>query len=119
MDTFLEEGIQSSEQPLSQFIRLAVQKMVQEAIEQEVTDYLGRERYERQAEARGCQGSDSLARVVSQRSTVIGTATNRDESAVPKEKSHWKYHRYAEAAKVIIQNSWSFCAATAMCWSIW
>ena len=32
---------------MSQFIRLAVQNMVQQAIEQEVTDYLGRKRYER------------------------------------------------------------------------
>jgi transposase-like protein len=38
---------------LSQFLRLAVQGMVQQALEQEVTDYLGRERYERQPEASG------------------------------------------------------------------
>lgn len=48
MDAFLQQGMHSSEQPLSQFIRLAVQNMVQQAVEQEVTDYLGRERYERQ-----------------------------------------------------------------------
>jgi len=35
---FLQEGVASSEQPLSQFIRLAAQGMVQHAIEQEVTD---------------------------------------------------------------------------------
>jgi putative transposase len=53
MSDFLREGIGSSEQPLSQFIRLAAQRMVQEALEQELTDYLGRERYERQpAESR-------------------------------------------------------------------
>ena len=38
MSDFLQQGIPSSEQPLSQFIRLAVQNMVQQAIEQEVTD---------------------------------------------------------------------------------
>ena len=38
MTEFLQQGIPSSEQPLSQFIRLAVQNMVQQAIEQEVTD---------------------------------------------------------------------------------
>jgi hypothetical protein len=38
MSTFLREGINSSEQPLSQFLRLAVQGMVQQALEQEVTD---------------------------------------------------------------------------------
>jgi putative transposase len=53
MQAFLQEGITQSEEPLSQFIRLAVQGMVQQALEQEVTDYLGRERYERQPEVRG------------------------------------------------------------------
>jgi len=53
MSDFLQNGITSSEEPLSQFIRLAVQGMVQQALEQEVTDYLGRERYERQAEGKG------------------------------------------------------------------
>jgi transposase-like protein len=63
MKTFLQEGIQSSEQPLSQFIRLSVQKMVQEAIEQEVTDYLGRERYERQAAAEGYRNGYKPGRI--------------------------------------------------------
>jgi transposase-like protein len=53
MSDFLQQGIHSSEQPLSQFIRLAVQNMVQQAIEQEMTDFLGRDRYERQPEANG------------------------------------------------------------------
>jgi putative transposase len=53
MSAFLQEGISSSAKPLSEFIRLAVQGMVQEALEQEVTDYLGRERYERQPEVQG------------------------------------------------------------------
>lgn len=53
MNAFLREGMSSSEQPMSQFIRLAVQGMVQQVLEQEVTDYLGRERYERQAEVTG------------------------------------------------------------------
>jgi transposase-like protein len=53
MHAFLQEGIASSEQPLSQFLRLAVQSMVQQALEQEVTDFLGRERYERQPEVSG------------------------------------------------------------------
>jgi transposase-like protein len=53
MNEFLQGGISSSEEPLSQFIRLAVQKMVQAALEQEVTDYLGRERYERKPEVKG------------------------------------------------------------------
>jgi transposase-like protein len=50
MSAFLQQGMYASEQPLSQFIRLAVQNVVQQAVEQELTDFLGRERYERQAE---------------------------------------------------------------------
>jgi transposase-like protein len=63
MSAFLQEGIASSEQPLSQFMRLAVQGMVQQALEQEVTDYLGRERYERQAEASGYRNGYKPGRI--------------------------------------------------------
>jgi len=45
LTTFLAGG--TSEAPVSQFLRLAVQRVVQEILEQEVTDFLGRERYER------------------------------------------------------------------------
>lgn len=41
----------TSETPVSQFLRLAVQRVVQEMLEQEVADYLGRERYERREDA--------------------------------------------------------------------
>jgi transposase-like protein len=44
-------GQGSSESPVSQFIRLAVERVVQEMLEQEVTDFLGRERYERRGQA--------------------------------------------------------------------
>jgi len=47
---FLREGITGSVQPSSELLRLAAQVVVQEILEQEVTDYLGRERYERRAE---------------------------------------------------------------------
>ncbi len=63
MRDFLQEGIASSEQPLSQFIRLAVQSMVQQAIEQEVTDYLGRDRYERQPEVNGYRNGYKPGRI--------------------------------------------------------
>ena len=63
MSNFLQEGIQSSEQPVSQFIRLAVQKMVQEAVEQEVSDFLGRERYERQTEPVGYRNGYKRGRI--------------------------------------------------------
>jgi transposase-like protein len=41
----------TSETPISQFLRRAVQRVVQELLEQEVADYLGRERYERREDA--------------------------------------------------------------------
>lgn len=63
MSDFLQQGIHSSEQPLSQFIRLAVQNIVQQAIEQEVTDYLGRERYERQPEVNGYRNGYKPGRI--------------------------------------------------------
>lgn len=63
MSVFLREGIANSEQPLSQFLRLAVQGMVQQALEQEVTDYLGRERYERQAEGSGYRNGYKPGRI--------------------------------------------------------
>jgi len=63
MKAFLQNGIQNSEQPLSQFIRLAVQNVVQQAVEQEVSDYLGRERYERQPEVNGYRNGYKPGRI--------------------------------------------------------
>lgn len=63
MKAFLQDGIQSSEQPLSQFIRLSVQTLVQQAIEQEVTDFLGRDRYERQEEGVGYRNGYKPGRI--------------------------------------------------------
>lgn len=63
MEAFLQQGIGSSEQPVSQFIRLAVQNVVQQAIEQEVTDYLGRDRYARQAVANGYRNGYKPGRI--------------------------------------------------------
>lgn len=62
-NTFLQAGIENSEQPLSQFIRIAVQSMVQQALEQELSDYLGRERYERQPEASGYRNGYKPGRI--------------------------------------------------------
>jgi transposase-like protein len=47
---FLQEGVQTNPQASSELLRLAAQMVVQELLEQEVTDFLGRERYERRAE---------------------------------------------------------------------
>ena len=63
MKAFLQQGISSSEQPLSQFLRLAVQEMVQQVLEQEVTDYLGRERYEWQPGVTGYRNGYKPGRV--------------------------------------------------------
>jgi len=53
LEGYLQGGYQHSEQPASEFLKLAAQMVAQEALEQEVTDFLGRERYERQEEAVG------------------------------------------------------------------
>jgi putative transposase len=50
LQAFLREGIQTSTQPSSELLRLAAQVIMQELLEQEVTDFLGRERYARRAE---------------------------------------------------------------------
>jgi putative transposase len=63
MTDFLQQGIIEEEKPLSQFIRLAVQNMVQQAIEQEVTDYLGRDRYERQPDVKGYRNGYKPGRI--------------------------------------------------------
>jgi transposase-like protein len=50
MHDFLRQGIEGSEQPTSQLLRLAAQLVLQQALEAEVSDFLGRERYERRRE---------------------------------------------------------------------
>lgn len=45
LQALLDEG--NREAPVSEFLRLAMQRVVQEMLEQEVSDFLGRERYER------------------------------------------------------------------------
>jgi putative transposase len=50
LHAFLGEGLSSSAQPSSELLRLVAQVMVQEILEQEVTDFLGRDRYVRRAE---------------------------------------------------------------------
>lgn len=53
LEGYLQGGYQQSEQPASDFLKLAAQMVAQEALEQEVTDFLGRDRYERQEEPVG------------------------------------------------------------------
>jgi len=44
----LHEGLESQEAPADMLLRLGAQLLIQEVMEQEATDFLGRERYERQ-----------------------------------------------------------------------
>ena len=53
LEGYLQGGYQHSEQPASEFLKLAAQLVAQEALEQEVTDFLGRDRYERQEDRAG------------------------------------------------------------------
>jgi len=53
LEAYLQGGYRTSEQPASEFLKLAAQVVGQEALEQKVTDFLGRERYERQEEPVG------------------------------------------------------------------
>ncbi|MCL4237387.1 MAG: hypothetical protein KJ047_03980 [Anaerolineae bacterium] len=46
LEGYRQGGYQHSEQPASEFLKLAAQMVAQEALEQEVTDFLGRDRYE-------------------------------------------------------------------------
>jgi putative transposase len=48
---FLQQGMETSEQPVSDLIKLAAQMIVQQALEQEVADVLGRGRYARREES--------------------------------------------------------------------
>jgi putative transposase len=50
LQKLLREGLDTSERPVSELIKLAAQKIVQEALEQEVAEFLGRERYARREE---------------------------------------------------------------------
>jgi putative transposase len=83
MHDFLQAGITESEEPLSAFIRLAVQRMVQQALEQEVTDYLGRERYERQPEVKGYRNGYKPGRIRSAEGEIAFELPQVRESSEP------------------------------------
>jgi putative transposase len=53
IEQLLREGLYTEEQPLSQLIRLSARKVLQQALEKEVEEFLGRERYERRTDAQG------------------------------------------------------------------
>jgi transposase-like protein len=64
LEAFLSQGIEASEQPVSELLKLAARRVIQEALEQEVTDYLGRDRYaRRQAEQVGLRNGYEPGRI--------------------------------------------------------
>jgi putative transposase len=63
MNAFLNHADTDSEQPASDFLKLAVQLVAQQILEQEVADFLGRERYERQPEATGYRNGYKPGRI--------------------------------------------------------
>jgi len=93
VQAFLAEGIRDSEQPLSRFMRLAVQKVVQQAIEQEVTDVLGRERYERQGEVNGYRNGYKPGRVRSAEGEIPLEIPQVRDSDVPYQSKLLKFLR--------------------------
>jgi transposase-like protein len=59
----LSQGYSQDDLPASQFLKLAAQMVVQQVLEQEVVDYLGRERYERQPETTGYRNGYKPGRI--------------------------------------------------------
>lgn len=59
----LSQGYAQDDLPASQFLKLAAQLVVQQVLGQEVVDYLGRERYERQPEATGYRNGYKPGRI--------------------------------------------------------
>jgi transposase-like protein len=59
----LNQGYAENDLPASQFLKLAAQMVVQQVLEQEVVDYLGRERYERQSETTGYRNGYKPGRI--------------------------------------------------------
>jgi transposase-like protein len=64
LGAFLSQGIDESEQPVTELLKLAMRRVIQEALEQEVADSLGRDRYaRRQAEQVGLRNGYEPGRI--------------------------------------------------------
>jgi transposase-like protein len=63
LQEMLSQGYAQDDLPASQFLKLAAQMVVQQVLEQEVSDYLGRERYERQPETTGYRNGYKPGRI--------------------------------------------------------
>ena len=72
LDEFLSQGLETDEQPVSQLLKLAAQVVVQEALEQEVADRLGRERYaRREADQQGLRNGYEPGRIRSAEGEIV------------------------------------------------
>jgi transposase-like protein len=72
LEAFLSQGIHTSEQPVSELLKLAAQRVIQEALEQEVVDALGRDRYaRREAEQVGWRNGYEPGRIRSAEGEVV------------------------------------------------
>lgn len=101
LPALLDDG--SREAPVSEFLRLAVKRVVQEMLEQEVSDFLGRERYERREDAQpGYRNGYEAGR--------IRSAEGEVQVQVPQVRDSEQPYR-----SLLME----FLRATAMCWSIW
>ena len=70
MNPFLNQADTDSEQPASDFLKLAVQLVAQRILEQEVADFVGWERYERQPEHTGYRNGYKPGRIRSAEGTI-------------------------------------------------
>ncbi len=80
----LSQGYAEADLPASQFLKLAAQMVVQQVLEQEVSDYLGRERYERQPEASGYRNGYKSGRIRSAEGEIRVHKTRNILDKVPK-----------------------------------
>jgi len=72
LNEFLSQGTESAEQPASRLLKLAAGLIIQEALEQEVSDVLGRGGYERrQAEQVGLRNGCRPGRIRSAEGEIV------------------------------------------------
>lgn len=83
LQEMLTQGYIQDELPASQFLKLAAEMVVQQVLEQEVSDYLGRERYERQPEVTGYRNGYKPGRIRSAEGELEVAVPQVRETATP------------------------------------
>jgi len=78
IDTLLKGDWANGEDPVSHMLRLGAQRLAQEMLEQEVSDYLGRDHYERRDETTDQEGYRNGYRAMN-----VDTAEGRIQLKVP------------------------------------